>query len=79
MSPAISRLSERLALSMSSHAKNSATLDSLARERVEVDGKEKELREMVEKAEEKREWFGSFKEWVEGVAGFLDEKVSSDI
>jgi len=79
LSPAISRLSERLALLMSSHAKNSATLDSLARERVEVDGKEKELREMVEKAEEKREWFGSFKEWVEGVAGFLDEKVSSDI
>jgi len=79
MSSAISRLSERLALLVSSHAKNSATLDSLSLERVEVDGKEKELREMVANAEEKRAWFGSFKEWVEVVASFLDEKVSSDI
>lgn len=33
------------------------------------------MRQMVEKAEAKRAWFGQFKEWVEGVAGFLDEKV----
>jgi len=75
LGPAISRLSEQLTLLTSSHAQNSATLDSLAREREELDDKEKELRLMVEKAEEKREWFGSFNEWVESVAAFLDEKV----
>jgi len=72
---AISRLSEKLTLLTSSHAQNSASLDSLAREREELDIKEKELRVMVEKAEEKRAWFGSFNEWVESVAAFLDEKV----
>ena len=34
---------------------------------------------MVEKAEAKRAWFQSFSEWVEGVAGFLDEKASNDL
>jgi hypothetical protein len=29
----------------------------------------------VEQAEEKRAWFDAFREWVEGVAVFLDEKV----
>ena len=33
---------------------------------------------MVEKAEAKRAWFQSFSEWVESVAGFLDEKASID-
>ncbi len=40
-----------------------------------MDDREKDMRQMVEKAEAKRAWFGQFKEWVEGVAGFLDEKV----
>lgn len=42
-----------------------------------MEAREKEMRDMVGKAEEKRGWFGSFREWVEGVAGFLDEKVST--
>ncbi|KAF8964319.1 nineteen complex-related protein 2-domain-containing protein [Flammula alnicola] len=74
LGPAISRLSEQLAQLTASHARNSATLTSLAQERSEVDDREKEMREMVEKAEAKRAWFGSFKEWTESVAGFLDEK-----
>ncbi|CAA7262911.1 unnamed protein product [Cyclocybe aegerita] len=74
LAPAISRLSDQLALLTTSHAKNSAALNSLAQERAEVDDREKEMREMVEKAESKRAWFGSFKEWVESVASFLDEK-----
>jgi GC-rich sequence DNA-binding factor len=41
-----------------------------------LDDREAEMRDMVGRAEEKRAWFNSFKEWVEGVAGFLDEKVS---
>ncbi|KAJ3513492.1 hypothetical protein NLJ89_g2913 [Agrocybe chaxingu] len=74
LAPAISRLSEQLALLTTSHAKNSAALNSLAQERAEVDDREKEMREMVEKAESKRAWFEGFKEWVESVASFLDEK-----
>jgi GC-rich sequence DNA-binding factor len=48
----------------------------LAEEREQLDKKEKEMREMVRKAETKRTWFVAFREWVESVATFLDEKVS---
>lgn len=30
---------------------------------------------MIAKAEDKRSWFSAFREWVESVATFLDEKV----
>ncbi|KAF8879088.1 nineteen complex-related protein 2-domain-containing protein [Gymnopilus junonius] len=43
-------------------------------EREEVDQREQEMREMVEKAEEKRAWFTSFKDWTDSVAEFLEEK-----
>lgn len=33
------------------------------------------MREMVRKAEAKKSWFVAFREWVENVATFLDEKV----
>ena len=75
LSTAIARLSEQLAQLTTAHAKNSTSLTALGQERFEIDNREKEMREMVEKAEEKRAWFQSFSEWVEGVAGFLDEKV----
>ena len=78
LSTAITRLSEQLAQLTTSHAKNSAALTTLGQERIEIDNREKEMREMVEKAETKRAWFQSFSEWVEGVAGFLDVKVSID-
>ncbi|KAF9483419.1 hypothetical protein BDN70DRAFT_873928 [Pholiota conissans] len=74
LGPSISRLTEQLTQLTISHANNSATLNSLAQERIQVDDREKEMREMVEKAEAKRAWFGDFKEWTESVAGFLDEK-----
>ena len=75
LAPAIFRLSEQLAQLTTSHAKNSSALTSLAQERQEVEDREGEMRDMVERAEAKRAWFGSFKEWLESVAGFLDEKV----
>ncbi|KDR82497.1 hypothetical protein GALMADRAFT_134104 [Galerina marginata CBS 339.88] len=74
LGPAVSRLSEQLARLTTSHAENSASLTSLAQEHLELDEREKDMREMVEKAEEKRAWFNSFKEWTDSVAGFLDEK-----
>jgi len=76
LGPAISRISEQLSLLTTSHGKNMATLTSLAKERTEVDDREKEMRELVEEAESKRAWFEGFKEWTESVAGFLDEKVT---
>ena len=33
------------------------------------------MREMVRKAEAKRSWFVTFREWVESIAAFLDGKV----
>ncbi|KAJ7816924.1 nineteen complex-related protein 2-domain-containing protein [Mycena olivaceomarginata] len=74
LGPALARLTQQLTQLTTSHASNTAALTNLGQERTEVDDREKEMRQMVEKAETKRAWFGQFKEWVEGVAGFLDEK-----
>ena len=79
LNTALARLTQQLTQLTTSHAQNTAALNSLAQERDEIDAREKEMREMVGRAEEKSSWFGSFKEWVEGVAGFLDEKVISRI
>lgn len=49
-------------------------MTSLAEERDLLEQREKEMRAMVEKAEAKRSWFDAFREWVETVATFLDEK-----
>ncbi|CAK5284124.1 unnamed protein product [Mycena citricolor] len=74
LSPALSRLNQQLAQLTMSHAENTSALNEIGRERAEVDNREVEMREMVEKAENKRAWFSEFKDWVEGVAAFLDEK-----
>lgn len=75
LGPAVARLSAQLAQLTTAHTNNTTSLTSLAQERSQVDDREKEMREMVEKAEAKRAWFGDFKEWTDNVAGFLDEKV----
>lgn len=54
---------------------DNAALSHFAKEREELDAQEKELREEVGKAEEKRRWFGDFKTLIDEVADFLDEKV----
>lgn len=74
LGPAIARLVQQLSQLTTSHTNNTATLSSLAQERDELDVRETEMRDMVGRAEEKRVWFSSFNEWVEGVAAFLDEK-----
>lgn len=75
LAPALARLSEQLAKITTSHASNTVALENIAQERDAVEQREKEMREMVGNAEEKRAWFEGFRDWVEGVAGFLDEKV----
>lgn len=48
---------------------------SLAQERAQLEEREKEMREAIDKTEEKRSWFAAFREWMENMATFLDEKV----
>ena len=75
LGPSIARFTQSLTALTISHSSNTAALTSLAEEREQLDERETELREMVAKVEEKRSWFVDFKEWVEAVATFLDEKV----
>ncbi|KAG0704255.1 GCFC-domain-containing protein [Suillus ampliporus] len=74
LGPAIDRLSQSLAAMTTSHATNVKAAGSLVDEREQLDVRETELREMIAEAEAKRSWFAAFKEWVENVATFLDEK-----
>ncbi|KAF8631700.1 hypothetical protein AX15_002248 [Amanita polypyramis BW_CC] len=74
LAPAIERLSQRLVTLTTSHGNNTVSLNSLAKEREDVNEKEKEMRMMIEKAEEKRAWFSGFRDWIEGMANFLDSK-----
>ncbi|KAL0570505.1 hypothetical protein V5O48_011451 [Marasmius crinis-equi] len=74
LSQSIAWLTQQMSALTTSHSRNTTALTSLAQERDQVDAREKEMRELIGKAEEKRAWFDAFREWVEGVAGFLDEK-----
>jgi GC-rich sequence DNA-binding factor len=75
LGPAIARLTSSLSALTTSHADSTATMASLAEERLQLEAREKEMRDMIEKAEAKRSWFAAFREWIENVATFLDEKV----
>ncbi len=75
LGPAIGRLTQQLTKLRTSHANNTASVTGLAKKREEADEKEKEMRVMVERAEEKRAWFSEFRDWIEGVANFFDVKV----
>lgn len=76
LASAVDKLALQLAALTTSHASNTSLLSANARERDEVEQREHEMRSLVERAENKRAWFSSFREWLESVAGFLDEKVS---
>lgn len=71
---AVARLTQSLTALTTSHAQNAASVASLEREQEQLETREKEMRDMITKAEDKRSWFAAFREWVESVATFLDEK-----
>ncbi|KAH9841721.1 nineteen complex-related protein 2-domain-containing protein, partial [Rhodofomes roseus] len=71
---AVARLTTSLTALTTSHQQNTATMASLGEEQLKLDVREKDMREMIAKAEDKRSWFAAFREWVESVATFLDEK-----
>ena len=60
-----------------SHAQNTASISTISTELAQLDDHETELRETITRTEEKRSWFADFREWLESVASFLDEKVQS--
>ncbi|KAL4245564.1 Intron Large complex component GCFC2-like protein [Abortiporus biennis] len=74
LEPAITRLTHSLTALTTSHSQHTASMVSLSEEQQQLEAREKEMREMIAKAEEKRSWFSSFREWIENVATFLDEK-----
>ncbi|KAG9315745.1 GCFC-domain-containing protein [Chiua virens] len=74
LGPAIERFERTLASLSDSHALNTSAIASLVEQRTELDTRETELRSMIAAAESKRSWFTEFKDWVESVAAFLDEK-----
>ncbi|KAI0338869.1 hypothetical protein BDW22DRAFT_1457945 [Trametopsis cervina] len=74
LTPAIARLTAAMTALTTSHAQNTATMTSLADERAQIEIREKQMRDMIAKAEDKRSWFSAFREWIESVATFLDEK-----
>jgi len=71
----ITRFSQTLTSMTASHAQNTTSVSALSVEQVQLDQRETELRDIVTRAEEKRSWFTDFREWLECVATFLDEKV----
>ena len=77
LSTAVASLSRSLAMLTTSHTQHTTSMVSIGDERTQLDSREKELREMITTAEDKRSWFAAFREWVESVATFLDEKVSN--
>ncbi|KAL1950433.1 hypothetical protein VTO73DRAFT_5557 [Trametes versicolor] len=74
MGAAMARLTNSMSELTVSHAEHSAAMSKLGEEQRLLEEREKEMREMIAKAEEKRSWFSAFREWVESVATFLDEK-----
>ncbi|KAI0053189.1 hypothetical protein FA95DRAFT_1552680 [Auriscalpium vulgare] len=71
---AVAGLARRMTALTTSHAQNATALTRLSEEQAQLDAREDELRAVITRAETKRAWFASFREWVESVATFLDEK-----
>ncbi|KAF8579828.1 hypothetical protein K439DRAFT_1648379 [Ramaria rubella] len=74
LSNAVPHLTSALTALAHSHTTRATALTTLASEQAALEEKRAALRGMVEEAERKRAWFGAFREWVESVAAFLDEK-----
>ncbi|KAI9465519.1 GCFC-domain-containing protein [Lactarius psammicola] len=70
----VTRISQTLVHMTASHAQNAASVSALSIEHDQLDGRETELREIIARTEGKRHWFADFRDWLENVATFLDEK-----
>ncbi|KAH9042156.1 nineteen complex-related protein 2-domain-containing protein [Lactarius pseudohatsudake] len=70
----VTRISQTLVSMTASHAQNTALVSAASVEYDQLDGRETELREIIAMTEGKRRWFADFRDWLENVATFLDEK-----
>jgi GC-rich sequence DNA-binding factor len=75
LGPVMERITKSLNDLTISHAQTTSALASISEERVQVEARQVNLRATIANAEAKRSWFAAFREWVETVATFLDEKV----
>lgn len=75
LSSTAARLQAALADARLAKSDSDALLAQAERERMALDAQEAELRAEVDRVSSKYEWFIEFKDWVEEVASFLDEKV----
>jgi hypothetical protein len=71
----VTRIAQTMVSMTASHTQNTALVSALSVENDQLDGRETELREIIARTEEKRRWFADFRDWLENVATFLDEKV----
>ena len=71
----VTRISQMMTSMTGSHAQNTTSVSTISAELVQLDERETELRDIVTRTEEKRSWFADFRDWLESVATFLDEKV----
>jgi len=71
----VMRISQIMTSMTASHAQNTTSVSTLSAELVQLDERETALRDIVTRTEEKRSWFADFREGLESVATFLDEKV----
>ncbi|KAF8606883.1 GCFC-domain-containing protein [Ceratobasidium sp. AG-I] len=74
LDPAMLRLTQALTKLTTSHAGNTKSLIALGEEHASLEQQEARLRLLVTEAEEKRAWFDGFREWMDSLADFLDEK-----
>ncbi|KAI0304447.1 GCFC-domain-containing protein [Multifurca ochricompacta] len=70
----VKRISQVMASLVTAHAQNTTSISTISADLVQLDDRETELREIITRAEKKRSWFADFREWLESVATFLDEK-----
>jgi len=73
------RVSQAFTTFTISHARSTNAIAALTDEQMKFDVEEAELRRQVEQAEDKRAWFQTFRDRVETVAEFLDEKVRTTV
>ena len=72
---AVARLTQAMTSLTQSHGQNTSTMTALSAEHDLLNERENEMRRLITKAELKRSWFAAFRDWIETVATFLEEKV----
>jgi hypothetical protein len=71
------RLSNAFSALERSHNEHVVVLENCEKERAELDRQETDVRQQVATASDRFDWFVDFKDWVEDVANFLENKVCS--